>query len=127
MSSLAASTFPARPLPITLAVILSVLLLVGNLAGFALPTDGQSVPAFVVVSTIVLSAAGIPAAIGLWLLRRWGYILTLVVMVLNALSGAPGIPAGPTTAIKVFSALFLLVSIAIIVLAVRPEARRAYR
>jgi hypothetical protein len=103
-----------------------VLLIVANLAGFALPTNGQSVPAFVVVSTIVLSVAGIPAAIGLWMLLRWGYILTLVVMALNLLTGLPGIPAGPTAAIKVFSALFVVVSAVILVLATRPEARRAY-
>jgi hypothetical protein len=126
MASLRASAPLARPTIVTTAVALSVLLIVANLAGFALPTDGQSVPAFVVVSTIVLSVAGIPAAIGLWMLRRWGYILTLVVMALNLLTGLPGIPAGPTAAIKVFSALFAVVSAAIIVLATRPEARRAY-
>ncbi len=48
-------------------------------------------------------------------------------MVLNVLSGLPGIPVGPTTAIKVFSALFVVVSIVIIVLVTRPEARRVYR
>jgi hypothetical protein len=127
MSSLAAPASAARPLPVTLAVVLSVLLLVANLAGFALPTGEESVPAFVIISTIALSVAGVPAAIGLWLLRRWGYILTLVVMALNVLTSIPGIPAGPTAAIKVFSALFVLVSIAVIVLAARPEARRAYR
>lgn len=127
MASLRASAPLARPQSVTLAVALSVLLLVANVAGFALPTNGESVPAFVIVSTIVLTVAGIPAAIGLWLLRRWGYILTLVVMALNVLTGLPGIPAGPTTAIKVFSALFVIVSIAVLVLATRPEARRAYR
>jgi hypothetical protein len=114
-------------MPVAIAAVLSVLAVVGNLAGFALPTDGKSVPALVVIGTIVLSAAGIPAAIGLWMLRRWGYILTLVVMILNALTGIPGIPAGPTAAIKVFSAVFVLVSVAILVLATRPAPRRAYR
>ncbi len=127
MASLPAPAPLARPMPVMLAVILSVLLIVTNLVGFALPTNGESVPAFVIISTIVLSAAGGPAAIGVWLLRRWGYILTLVVMVLNVLSGLPGIPVGPTTAIKVFSALFVVVSIVIIVLVTRPEARRVYR
>jgi hypothetical protein len=126
MASLRASAPLARPMPVTIAVILSVLNVIGNFAGFALPTDGADVPAIVVVSSIVLGVAGIPAAIGLWLLRKWGFILTLIVTVLNLLSAIPGIPAGPTAAIKVFSAVFALISIAIIVLVLRPEARRAY-
>jgi hypothetical protein len=127
MATLRASAPSARRVPVTLAVALSALLLAANLVAFALPTGGESVPAFVIASTIVLSAAGIPAAIGLWLLRRWGYLLTLVVMALNALTAIPGVPVGPTAAIKVFSALFALASVAIIVLVTRPEARRAYR
>jgi uncharacterized membrane protein (DUF2068 family) len=113
-------------MPVTIAVALSVLSIVGNAAGFALPTGGQSVPAIIVVSSIILIVAGIPAVIGLWMLRRWGYILTLVVTALNLLSGLPGIPAGTTAAIKVSSAFFVVVSIAILVLVTRPEARRAY-
>jgi uncharacterized membrane protein (DUF2068 family) len=126
MASLRASTPLARPMPVTIAVILSVLNVIGNFAGFALPTGGADVPVIVVVSSIVLGVAGIPAAIGLWMLRRWGYILTLVVTALNVLASIPGIPAGPTTAIKVFSAVFGVISVAIIVLVLRPESRRAY-
>jgi len=55
------------------------------------------------------------------------YILTLVVAALNLLSDVPGVPAAPTTAIKVYSAVFGVVSIAILMLATQPEARRAYR
>ena len=126
MASLRASAPLARPTSVMLAVALSALNVVANFAGFALPTGGQSVPAIVVVSGIVLGVAGIPAAMGLWQLRRWGYILTLVVSALNLLSDVPGVPAAPTTAIKVFSLVFGVVSIAILVLATRPEARRAY-
>jgi hypothetical protein len=114
-------------LPVTLAVVLSALLLIANVAAFALPTGGESVPAFVIISTVILSFAGIAAAIGLWLLRRWGFVLTLIVMALNVLTSIPGVPAGPTAAIKTFSALFSLVSALILVLAVLPEAGRAYR
>ncbi len=59
MASLPAPAPLARPMPVMLAVILSVLLIVTNLVGFALPTNGESVPAFVIISTIVLSAAGV--------------------------------------------------------------------
>ncbi len=127
MASPLAATPAARPQPVTVAVVLSVLLIVLNLAALALPTGGEDVPAFVIISTIVLSAAGIPAAIGLWLLRRWGFILTLIVMALNVLTSLPGIPFGPTPAIKLFAGLFALVSLAVLVLVLRPEARRVYR
>ena len=127
MASSHATASSVRPRPVTIAVALSVLLLVANTAGLALPTGGDDVPAAVIIITIVLSLAGIPAAFGLWQTRRWGYILTLVVMVLNALSSLPGIPIGPTAAIKIFSALFTIGSVAVLVLVNRPEARRAYR
>jgi hypothetical protein len=126
MASLRAPAPLARPQSVTIAVILSAILVIANFAGFALPTGGESVPVIVVVSSIVLGIAGIPAAIGLWMLRKWGYILTLVVTALNVLSGLPGIPAGPTTAIKVFSAIATLVAIAILILVTRPDARQAY-
>jgi hypothetical protein len=127
MTSLSASSPRTRPPSVTGAVALSVLLVVANFAGFALPTGGEDVPQFVVISSIVLGLAGIPAAAGLWLLRRWGFVLTLIVTTLNLLTSIPGIPFGPTTAIKVFSTLFALVSIAILVLVLRPEVRHAYR
>lgn len=127
MASLRASAPLGRPMIVTLAVVISVLNVIGNFAGFALPTGGADVPVIVVISAIVLGVAGIPAASGLWMLRQWGFILTLVVAALNLLSAVPGIPAGPTAAIKVFSAVFALVSIAILVLVLLPEARRAYR
>ena len=127
MASPRASAPSARPQSVIVAVVLSVLLVIASFAGFALPTGGDDVPAIVIISGIVLGVAGIPAALGLWLLRRWGFILTLIVMVLNVLTSLPGIPVGPTLAIKVFSALFLLGSLAVLVLVLRPEARRAYR
>jgi hypothetical protein len=127
MASMRASASLARPMPVTIAVVLSVLLIIANFAGLALPTGGEDVPLPVIIVSIVLGVAGIPAAIGLWLLRRWGFILTLIVTALNLLSALPGIFLGPTAAIKIFSAVGGLIAIAILVLVTRPEARRAYR
>jgi hypothetical protein len=127
MATLRASASSARPVPVTVAVILSVVLVIANFAGFLLPTGGEKAPLIVVVSSIVLGVAGIPAAIGLWMLRRWGYILTLIVSALNLLGSIPGPFAGPTAAIKVVSVLFGLVSIVILILATRPDARDAYQ
>ncbi len=46
---------------------------------------------------------------------------------LNVLSAVPGIPAGPTAAIKVYAAVFVVISIAVLVLVLRPDARRSSR
>lgn len=126
MASLRASAPSTRPMSVTIAVILSVVCIIANFVGLALPSGGEDVPVFVIVLSIVPGVLGIPAAIGLWLLRRWGFILTLVVMALNVL-GVIGVFAAPTAAIRIFSAAFTVISIAVIVLVLRPDARRAYR
>ncbi len=118
-----------RPAPVVLAVALSALMIVGNLVSPALPQgEGDNkVPTFVIILGAILGLLGIVAAIGLWLLRRWGMILTLAVTVVNLLSTVPGVAFGPAAWIKVLAAVSVLVCIAIIVLVLLPEARRAYR
>jgi hypothetical protein len=129
MSSLSLPASRSRPVAVTLAVALSVFLILGNLAGPLLPSGSgdNTVPTFVIILGVVLGVIGIAAAIGLWQLRRWGMILTVVISVLNLLSSAPGVVAGPDTGIKILAGASVLVSAAVIVLALLPEARRAYR
>src|SRR3954470_19114111 len=103
MATLRASAPLTRPVPVVAAVILSAILVVANFAGFPLPTGGESGPLIVVVQSIVLGVAGIPVAIGLWQLRRWGYIASIVVAALNLVFSIPGPWLAPTMAIKVFS------------------------
>jgi hypothetical protein len=126
MATLRASAPLTRPMSVVAAVILSVLVILANFAGFALPTGGEEVPLIVILGSLIPGVAGIPAAIGLWLLRRWGYILTVIVTALNLLAAAPGPWLGPTVAIKIYSVAMAVASIAILALATRPEARRAY-
>lgn len=127
MATLGASAPLTRPVPVVAAVISSILVILANFAGFALPTGGAEVPLVVILGSVIPGVAGIPAVIGLWLLRRWGCILTVVVLVLNLLTAAPGPWLGPTAAIKIFSVALALASIAVLVLVTRPDARRAYR
>lgn len=127
MATLRASAPVTRPMSVVIAVILSAILVVANFAGFALPSGGETPPLIVVVQSIVLGVAGIPVAIGLWQLRRWGYIASIVVAALNLVFTIPGPWLAPTMAIKVFSVAFGVASIAILVLVTRPEARRAYQ
>jgi uncharacterized membrane protein (UPF0136 family) len=129
MASVHAPAPLARPMPVAIAVVLSAFLVLGNLLGPVLPqgSGDDTVPAFIIVSGVVLGLVGIAAAVGLWQLRRWGMILTIVVSAVNLLSAAPGIAFAPNAAFGALATLTVLASIAVIVLALRPEARRAYR
>jgi hypothetical protein len=128
MSSLALPASRSRPIAVTLAVVLSVLLILSNLTGPLLPSGSgdSAVPAFIIILGVFLGVIGIAAAVALWQLRRWGMILTIVISVVNLLSAAPGVLVGPNTGIKVLAGAGVLVSAAVIVLALLPEARRAY-
>ena len=113
----------ARPVPVTVAVVLLVLISLSGLTGPLLP-GSEAVPSVVLYGGIVLGVAGLIASVGLWILKRWSFWLTIVVSALNLLSAAPGIPFGPG-ALKIFAAVSVLVSAIIIVLVLRPVSRRA--
>ena len=66
------------------------------------------------------------AAAGLWMLKKWGVWLAVVVCALNFVSAAPGIPFGPDAALRVAATATVLVSALIIVLVVLPASRRAF-
>jgi hypothetical protein len=129
MSSLSVSSARIRPTTITAAVILSVLIVIGNLIGPVLSSGSgdDQVPTFIVILGVILGIAGIAAAIGLWQMRKWGMILTVILMVLNLLSAAPGVAFGQGVGIKILAAIGVIVPAAIIVLVLLPESRRAYR
>ena len=117
----------SRPLPVTIAAIL---LVVSSLFGFPwawrllFPGVGEP-PAFVLYTGLVLGIVGLVVAVGLWMMKAWSYWATIVVCVLNLLSGAPGMVLGPTAGIKVTSAALGVVAVLIIVLVVLPSSRRA--
>lgn len=79
-----------RPLPVIVAAILMALISLAGLPGPLLP-GSEDVPAVVIYGGMVLGVAGLVATVGLWMLRKWGFWLTIVVSVLNILSTAPGI------------------------------------
>jgi hypothetical protein len=114
----------ARPLPVTIAAILLVLFSLINLLSPFLPMEG--VPAFVVYLGVALGLAGLLAAAGLWMLKRWALWLTIVVSVLNILSAAPGLAFAPNVVLRV-AAMVTVVGFAVVVLlVVLPNSRRAY-
>ena len=116
-------TMNPRPVPLITAVVLLALISLAGLPGPLLP-GSEAVPDVVLYSGIVLGVVGLIACVGLWMLKRWGYWLTIVVSALNVLSAAPGIVFAPG-ALKLVAAVAVLVSAATIVLVVLPVSRRA--
>ena len=117
----------SRPLPVTVAAILLVLLSLEDLPfpWLLLFPGVEQPPAFIIYSGIVLTIVGFVAAVGLWMLKKWSYWATIVICVLNFLLGAPGAVMGPTTAVQVTVLITEVVAVLIIVLVVLPPSRRA--
>lgn len=115
---------PARPTAVTVAAILMTLISLVGLPGPLLP-GSEEVPAVVIYGGIVLGVVGLVAAVGLWMLRRWGFWLTIVVSGLNLLSAAPGVAFAPNAALRIAALVGVVVPALIIVLVVLPASRRA--
>ena len=84
-----------RPLSVAIAAILLALLSVLIDLSFplwadAIPRDDGGAPAFVFYLTVVVGVVGLIGAAGLWMLRRWGIWLAIVVRVLNFLDAMSG-------------------------------------
>jgi uncharacterized membrane protein (DUF2068 family) len=110
--------------------VATVLLVILSLFGFPWPwlllfPEAEQPPAFVLYTGLVLGIVGLVVAVGLWMMKAWSYWATIIVCVLNFLSGVPGVILGPTTGIQVLSAVLGVVAVLIIVLVVRPSSRRA--
>ncbi len=117
----------SRPLPVTVAAILLVLVCLEDLPfpWLLLFPGVEEPPAFIIYSGIVLAIAGLVAAVGLWMLKKWSFWATIVICVLNFLLGAPGVVLAPTVAVRVNIAITEVVAVLIIVLVVLPSSRRA--
>ena len=117
----------SRPQSVSVATVLLVIL---SLFGFPWPwlllfPEAEQPPAFVLYTGLVLGIVGLVVAVGLWMMKAWSYWATIIVCVLNFLSGVPGVILGPTAGIQVLSAVLGVVAVIIIVLVVRPSSRRA--
>ena len=113
-----------RPLPVTVAAIIQALFSLLSLPGPLLP-GSEGVPEVVIYGGIVLGVVGLVASAGLWMLKKWGLWLTVIVNVLGALSAAPGVGAAPNAALQAAAIVGVLISALVIVLVVLPSSRRA--
>jgi hypothetical protein len=118
-----------RPLPVTVAAILLVLLSLFDFPWpyqLLFPMATEAPPAFILYSGYVLGIVGLVIAVGLWMLQRWSLWATIVVCVLNFLLGAPGVVMAPGAALKAVIVLTEVVAVLIIVLVVLPTWRRTF-
>jgi hypothetical protein len=114
----------SRPLPVTVAAVIQALFSLVSLPGPLLP-GSEGVPDVVLYSGIVLGVAGLVASAGLWMLKKWGWWLTVVVSVLGGLSAAPGVGAAPNAGLQAAAIAGVLISALVIVLVVLPSSQRA--
>jgi uncharacterized membrane protein (DUF2068 family) len=112
-----------RPLTITIAAILLMLFSATSLIPESLPEGG---PAIVIYAGYASAVLGIVAAVGLWLSKKWGMWLALVVSALTILSAAPGIVFAPTTTLWLLATVGVVLYAVIIALVLMPQSRRAY-
>src|SRR5919202_2811611 len=118
----------SRPQPVTVAAIVQVVLNVLNFPGpwWYLFPGAFDAPPFVLYSGIVLGIVGIVASVGLWMLRTWGFWLTIVVSVLNILLGVPGVFGAPRAGLEAAIAVQTIGFVLVIALIVLPTSRRIF-
>jgi len=112
----------SRPLALTFATVLLVLISLGSLATPLLAGP----PVAVKVLSVVMGLLGLLAAYGLWNKKRWGMVVAILVSALNALSGVPGLFVQPNLPATIAAGVGIAISLLIIVLTVLPPARAAY-
>ena len=117
-----------RPLPVTVAAILLVLLSLTDfpwLYWFLFP-GAEDPPAFILYLGYVVGVVGIVVAVGLWMMKRWSFWLTIAVSVLNFLLGLPPLLFVPVVSLQAFIAVTEIVAVLIVVLVMLPGSRRAF-
>src|SRR5918997_6836397 len=123
----------ARPLPVTVAAVLMALFSVLN--NFPGPwwdlmpgavEDLEATPLFIIIVSYVLGIAGLVAAVGLWMMKRWGLWLTIVVSVLNILLNGLGLFVVLSGALWAALAVGAIGFVITLVLVVLPDSRRAF-
>ena|SRR5215212_1758962 len=119
---------PRRALPVTVAAILMALFSLMNFPGpwwHLVPGAVEATPMIVIYSGIVLGIVGLVAAVGLWMLKRWSFWLTIVVCVVNILLNVFGLAMVPTVALQVAIAVQTVGFVLLLVLVVLPDSHRA--
>ena len=114
----------SRPQTVNVAAILLALFSVLNVLFAVFPIEG--IPEAAICIGVVAGAIGLVGAAGLWLLRKWGIWITIIVCVLNVLDAAPEVAFAPNAALQVAATVTVLGFVLVLVLVVIPTSRRAF-
>jgi uncharacterized membrane protein (DUF2068 family) len=118
-----------RPLTVTVAAILMALFSLMNFPGpwwYAIPGAMEETPMFIFYSGIVLGIVGIVAAVGLWMLKKWSFWLTIIVCVINILLSVPAPAMVSSAGLLALIAVQTIGFVLVIVLVVLSTSRRAF-
>ena len=120
----------SRPMPVTVAAILMALFsMLNNAPGpwwDAIPGFVEETPMIVIYVSTVLGIVGIVAAVGLWMMKKWGLWLNIVVSVLNILLNMLGVFEVQSGALQAVLAVMAIGFVITLVLVVLPDSRRAF-
>jgi|SRR5579859_2630160 len=112
-----------RPLSLILAPVLIVLFSVFGLIT-AFGADAPPLPV-ALFAFIIAGVGGLIAAFGLWLLKRWGLWLSIVIAALAIPVSVPGLVFGQDAADKLLSMGVIAWNILILVLVALPATHKA--
>jgi len=115
----------SRPAIITTAAVLLLLLSLFSLSTPIQPASIQP-PLPVIIWALVVGVAGLVAVVGLWGLKRWSWLMTVILAAVSSLAAAPGIFAAPDVVGKSVSVALVFLYNLVLVLVVLPAARQAF-
>jgi uncharacterized membrane protein (DUF2068 family) len=119
-----------RPLTVTVAAILMALFSLMNFPGpwwYVVPGAMEETPMFIFYSGIVLGIVGIVAAVGLWMLKKWSFWLTIIVCVINILLSVPAPAMVSSAGLLALIAVQTIGFVLVIVLVVLSTSRHVLR
>jgi uncharacterized membrane protein (DUF2068 family) len=93
---------------------------------YLVPGAVEVTPMFVIYSGIVLGIVGIVAAVGLWMVKKWGFWLTIVVSVVNILFNVFGLLMVASPGLLAIIAVQTIGFVLLIALVVLPTSRHAF-
>ena len=114
-----------RPANVTTASILLILLSLFNLSASFQP-DAIKPPQPIIIWALVTGIVGLIAVVGLWSSKRWGWLVTVILSVLNMLGPISGIFVAPTVGGKVISVGLIIGYGLVPVLVTLPTTRKAF-
>ena len=112
-----------RPQPVTIGFVLLVLL---SLLNFISPFLPPYFPTILLFLGGALGVAGLLAAAGLWVLRRWALLVSITVSVLNLVLSVPGIVVEPQATGKLLAGVTTVGFVLLLMLVMHPNSRRAF-